>query len=54
MKHLLLAILGMVVAWLIIGFFTNNWNPDGLLILIIGFAGGYAVRKQAEGKDKNQ
>lgn len=51
MKHLLLAISGAVFAWVVLGFFMDTFDMNGLLTLIIGIFLGYSVRKQAEPKE---
>lgn len=46
MKGLLLGILGAIVTWIIISFFTDDWNSTGLIYLIIGILVGYQIGKQ--------
>jgi hypothetical protein len=50
MKYLFLAIFGAIFAWLVLSFFTKNWDAQGLSILIIGIVVGYNTRKQTEDK----
>lgn len=48
MKGLLLGILGAIVTWIIISFFTDDWNSTGLIYLIIGILVGYQIGKQGK------
>jgi hypothetical protein len=50
MKYLFLAILGAILAWIVLSFFTKDWDSQGLGILIIGIVVGYNTRKQTEDK----
>lgn len=50
MKYLFLAILGAVLAWIILSFILKDWDQRGLTILIIGIVIGYNTRKQTEDK----
>ncbi|MFD3447620.1 hypothetical protein ACFDTO_23805 [Microbacteriaceae bacterium 4G12] len=46
MKSLLLAILGAIVAWLLIGLFFKDYEVSTLFTLIIGTIIGYNIGKQ--------
>lgn len=48
MKSLILAITGAFVAWLIIGFVTNDFEFNTLFVFIIGLLLGYNIRKKGE------
>lgn len=50
MKYLFLAILGAVLAWIVLSFILKDWDSQGLVILIIGIVVGYITRKQTEDK----
>lgn len=50
MKYLFLAILGAVLAWIVLSFILKDWDSQGLIILIIGILVGYSTRKQTENK----
>ncbi|MEI4829376.1 tRNA U-34 5-methylaminomethyl-2-thiouridine biosynthesis protein [Bacillus sp. FJAT-53711] len=45
MKHLIQLFLGAFVAWLIISFFTNNYNSGSLFLFILGAISGYQIGK---------
>ncbi|MFS0688801.1 hypothetical protein AB1K89_06125 [Sporosarcina sp. 179-K 8C2 HS] len=47
-KTLLILIAGILSAWLVIGFFTKNYDGDFLIILLFGVLVGYGVRKREE------
>jgi membrane associated rhomboid family serine protease len=46
MKGLLLGILGLLVVWLVFGFFKGNFDPSALFTLIIGMVTGYSIGKK--------
>ena len=50
MKYLFLAILGAVLAWIVLSFILKDWESQGLIFLIIGILVGYNTRKQTEDK----
>lgn len=50
MKNLLLAILGVIMAWLVLGFFTSNWDENGLIAMILGIVLGFNIRKPTKGE----
>ncbi|HDX9590703.1 TPA: tRNA U-34 5-methylaminomethyl-2-thiouridine biosynthesis protein [Bacillus pseudomycoides] len=43
MKDLTLLFLGAFVGWLIIGFFTDNYNSSNLFLFILGGISDYQI-----------
>lgn len=52
MKYLLLAILGAILGWIVLSLILQDWDSQGLIILIIGIFVGYYTRKETEDKAK--
>ena len=50
LKYLFLAILGAVIGWIGLSFILEDWDQQGLMIMIIGIVIGYNTRKQTEDK----
>lgn len=46
MKNLLLAILGAIITWFVISFFTDDLEFNYLAPLIIGIVIGYGIGKR--------
>lgn len=43
-----LAILGAIVTWTILSFFTNDWNTQSLVLFILGIVVGFSAKKKME------
>ncbi|QPC45617.1 tRNA U-34 5-methylaminomethyl-2-thiouridine biosynthesis protein [Mangrovibacillus cuniculi] len=48
MKSIILTITGAFVAWLVIGFVTDDFESNTLVVFIIGLLVGYNIRKKGE------
>jgi hypothetical protein len=46
MKSLLLTILGAIVAWLVIGFISKNFETHTLYAVVIGVVVGHSIGKR--------
>lgn len=53
MKGLFWVILGILVAWIVVSFFTNNWNTGAPIYLILGIVVGHQIGKQNKDKSVN-
>lgn len=53
MKGLFFAILGVLAAWIVISFFTSNWDAALPIYLILGIVVGYQIGKQNTAKSAN-
>lgn len=43
-----LAILGAILTWAVISFFTNEWDMQSLVLFILGIVVGFAAKKKTE------
>ncbi|MGP4041612.1 tRNA U-34 5-methylaminomethyl-2-thiouridine biosynthesis protein [Gracilibacillus sp. D59] len=51
MKDMLLAILGIIVAWAVWGFFTNDFSTPLLFGTILAISVGFSIGKKDKGKE---
>lgn len=53
MKGLFLAILGVLAAWVVISFFTKDWDTAAPIYLILGIVVGHQIGRQDKGASAN-
>ena len=53
MKGLFWVILGILVAWTVVSFFTDNWDTAAPIYLILGIVVGHQFGKQNKEKSVN-
>ena len=51
MKDMLLATLGVIVAWAVWGFFTNDFSMPLLFGTIVAMSVGFSIGKKEKGKE---
>jgi multisubunit Na+/H+ antiporter MnhE subunit len=51
MKDMLLGILGVIVAWAVWGFFTNDFSMQLLFGTIVAMSIGFSIGKKEKGKE---
>lgn len=45
-KYLVMLIAGILVAWVVIGLFTKNFDGNFLIIFLLGVFLGYGIKKK--------
>jgi hypothetical protein len=51
MRDMLLGILGVIVAWAVWGFFTNDFSMPLLFGTIVAMSVGFSIGKKDKGKE---
>lgn len=51
MKSLLWGITGVIVGWLLYGFFDKDYDLKGLLFFLVGYIVAYSIHKRREEKE---